>query len=63
MGTYNFIQYHLWPEMQNYFLKPNILLYVLPVLSLLQTAETATTKNLIQLDDPRVTQLLCTQNG
>ena len=49
--------------MKKYFLKPYILLYVLPVLSLLQTAETATSKNLIQLDDPRVTQLLSTQNG
>ena len=63
MGKYIFIQNHLWPEMQNYFLKPKFFLYVKPVLSLLQTAKTVASKNLIQLEHPWITQLLSTQNS
>ena len=60
MRKYNFLQPYLWFKLQDYFLKPLILLSVILTFSLLQIATTITTEILVQLDYLRITQLLAT---
>ena len=68
MGNQNIPQPYLWSEIPfsetSYFLlcKISDSVYVTLNFSIQQTSDTFTSKNLIQLGNPRITQLLATQS-
>ena len=57
MEKYNFLKLIFWFEMQNYLLKSLISLLVIIIFSFQQTTTIFNSENLIQLEEPVVTQL------
>ena len=51
----------MWPELQKYLQKPNILFSIIVIFSLIQTATTITSESFIQLHDPKINQLLAAE--
>ena len=70
MRKYTILQRYIWSETQNHFLKPMILFFLKSMIllsvilnsSLLKLADAFLSESLMQLDDPRITQLLATHS-